>query len=96
MAKQPETAREWLRHFDALQRKNAETYQDTGMQRYDDAAYKYECICSAFRAKIREESDRDYDVEKRIRNKNAAVDNLVNDKYTKDEVIKLLNEAVWW
>ena len=39
MAKQPETAREWLEHFDGLQRKNAQIYQETGMQRYDDAEY---------------------------------------------------------
>ena len=49
MAKQQVTPREWLVHFDGLAMKNAQTYQETGVQRYDDAAFKYDSICDATR-----------------------------------------------
>lgn len=90
------STREWLEHFEKLQEKNEQAYQETGAQRYDDAAYKYDCICTAFRALLEKEADRDDVIKARIRNKNAAVDRLIAKAYTRDEVVKLLNDAIWW
>ena len=96
MAKQPETPREWLEHFDGLAKKNAQTYQETGVQRYDDAAFKYDSICDAFRALIRENDERDEIIRKRLLNCSAAKKRLINDGYTRAEVEKIMDEAVWW
>lgn len=92
----PETTRGWLEHYERLQEKNEQTYQETGDGRYDNAAYKYEMICTAFRALLEKEDDRDTTMAKRIRNKNAAVERLIAQKYTRDEVVKMLEDAVWW
>lgn len=39
---------------------------------------------------------RDTKLLRRIQNKSAAVDKLTKDTYTKDEVVKIMNEAVYW
>ena len=96
MAKQPETPREWLAHFEGLRQKNERDYQETGMPRFDNAAYKYEMICSAFRALIRENDERDEIIRKRLLNCSAAKKRLINDGYTRAEVEKIMDEAVWW
>lgn len=96
MAKQPETTQEWLAYYERLEAKAYDNYQQTGMPRYDNSQYKYSVICGALRAKLREESDRDDEIRKRMRNKDAVVDRLYKNEYTKAEVIELLNNAVWW
>lgn len=93
---QPETIHGWLEHYERLRAKNEQTYQETGIQRYDDAQYKYEVICDALRALQERKDDHDTSVAKRIRNKNAAVERLIMQKYTRDEVVKMLEDAVWW
>lgn len=86
MAKQQVTPREWLVHFDGLAMKNKKTYQETGLQRYDDAAFKYDSICDAFRALIREDDERDEIVLKRLLNCSEAKKRLIKDGYTRAEV----------
>ena len=94
--KTPETSAEWYVHFEKLRLKNELIYQQTGEPRYDSAAYKYSRICDAFRALMDSEKDREVNMKKRINNKNAAVEKLLKDSYSKEEVIKMLEEAVWW
>ena len=97
MAKRrPETIAEWLDHFEAKRQKAFDTYQETGEARYDSQSNKYAIICDGLMALLREKDDRDTKLQRRIQNKSAAVDKLIKDTYTKDEVVKIMNAAVYW
>ena len=52
--------------------------------------------CGEMILPIREKDDRDTKLQRRIQNKSAAVDKLIKDTYTKDEVVKIMNAAVYW
>jgi len=92
----PETTREWLEHYEKKYQRAFDNYQATGEARYDRQQYEYDVICDAFRALLRQKSERDDSIRQRLVNMNAVVDRLVNDKYTRAEVIKLLRDAVYW
>lgn len=94
--RQPETTRQWLEYYEKLQSKAYYNYQETGLARYDTQQYKYDVICDAFRAKLKEEKERGSEISKRMLNRDATVDRLVKTEYTRDEVIKLLDNAIWW
>lgn len=96
MSRQPETTQEWLEYYERLEARAYDNYQQTGMPRYDNSQYKYSVICGALRAKLKAEAERDDEIQKRMRNKNAVIDRLYKNEYTKAEVIKLLDDAVWW
>ena len=85
---------EWLQHYEEAYQKNADLYQQTGQVRYDNAAYKYQAIADAFRAKLAQESEIDHTLKKRTNNRRAV--ELVKDTYTKAEVSDMLDKAVWW
>lgn len=92
----PETTREWLERYEKKYQKAFDNYQATGEARYDRQQIEYDIICDAFRAKLQQKSERDDSVKKRLTNMHAVVDRLVNEKYTKAEVIKMLRDAVYW
>ena len=94
--RQPETAREWLDHYEKLRQKNFMNYQMSGEPRYDNAEHKYSAICDAFRARIEQEKEREVDIKGRMRNFEYVVDQLVSPTYTKAEVVEMLRKAVWW
>ena len=94
--KRPETIAEWLDHFEAKRQKAFDTYQETGDVRYDNQENKYAAICDGLMALLREMDDRDTRLQRRIQNKSAAVDKLIKDTYTKDEVVQIMNAAVYW
>lgn len=95
-AKLPETPEQWLDRYHKRYLKAYRNYQETGMQKYDTQAYEYEVICSAFRAQIEKRAeDNDWHM-KRVRNCKAVIDRLVNESYTKAEVVELLRQAVYW
>ncbi len=96
MAKIPETTSEWIAHYENLRYKAAQNYQETGDPKYDRAAYKYSVILDGLRALEREKDERDKDIVKRMRNRDSAVDQLLKEEYSKEEVIELLEKAVWW
>ena len=96
MARQPETTQEWLQYYERLEARAYDNYQQTGMPRYDNSQYKYSVICGALRAKLKAEAESDDEIQKRMHNKNAVIDRLYKNEYTKAEVIKLLDDAVWW
>lgn len=92
----PETTKEWLEYYEKRQSKFYRMYQETGDPKYDREQYKFGCICDAFQAKLEMEGEREADIRKRLKNKDWIVNNLAKNEYSKDEVIKLLNDAVYW
>lgn len=97
MSKEDWTASQWANYYDQLSNKNYMSYQETGETRYDNACIKYERIADAFRAKAEQEKESGADMKKRMNNKNFVVERLIPGKdYSYDEVVKLLNDAVWW
>lgn len=94
--KTPETPQEWLERYEKKRDKAYQNYQETGIQKYDREFHKYDQICEAFHALIQHKEERKSDIKKRITNKNAVIDNLLLQKYSRAEVIKMLNEAVYW
>lgn len=88
---------QWADYYDKLAQKNYMAYQKSGEPRYDRAQYRYEKIADAFRAKEREEDERDGEIKKRMTNCDYVIDRLSSGKmYNYDEVRKLLKDAVWW
>ena len=96
MAKRPETAAEWAERYERKARKAYDDYQATGISRYWRQFEEYDMICSAFSALLDRRKDREADIRKRCINRDWAIDKLVHASYTRNEVIELLNEAVYW
>lgn len=92
----PETTQEWIDRYEKRYQRAYDNYQQSGDARYDSQQYEYRCIADAFEAKLKQEKERGDEIQKRMRNKNYAVDKLYKDEYTREEVIKLLDVAVWW
>ena len=96
MAKQPETAYEWLERYEKRYQKAVDNYQNTGEARYDRQVWEYDCICAAFRALIEKKEEQGVDMKKRLANCNWTIEQLINPSYTREEVIKMLRTAVYW
>lgn len=96
MSKRPETTQDWLDRYESRRIRAFDNYQSTGEQRYDRQEEEYSVICDALRAKLETEKEREVDVKKRMNNMKHVTDNLMKDEYTKDEVIEMLQKAVWW
>lgn len=97
MAKTPETIAEWIKHYEALSKKASDNYQSTGEPKYDRACAKYDVIIDGLYALEREKKEREVDIKKRIHNCNGVIDRLKRDEpFSRDEVVALLKEAVWW
>lgn len=96
MARIPETTREWYERYEAKRTKAYYNFQETGEPRYDRQENEYGAIADAFMSKLREEADRDDTLKKRRVNCDYVVERLHKSEYTKDEVIEMLNNAVWW
>lgn len=91
------TPDQWADYYDKLSKKNYMAYQETGEQRYDNAYYRYEKIADAFRARSKQETDDGEEIRKRMTNKDYVVARLIPGKmYSYAEVVKLLDDAVWW
>lgn len=90
------TTKNWYDKYNKLYLKNYEAYQQSGEARYDNAAWKYQKIAEAFQAKLEKERKRDIEITKRLKNKEAVIDRLIKESYSKDEVKELLDKAVWW
>ena len=84
-------------YYEGLSKKNYMAYQESGEARYDRACCKYDRIAEAFRAKAREENEREVDMKKRMANRDGVIGRLIPGKmYSEEEVKKLLHDAVWW
>lgn len=94
--RQPETTREWRDYYEKLYQKNYSEYQQCGEPRYDRAQYKYSVIVDAFDAKLELESEREIDIKKRKTNCDAVIDRLAKSEYSREEVKKYLQDAIWW
>ena len=96
MARLPETTQEWIDRYQKKYDRAYDNYQQTGIGKYDSQAYEYMCIVSAFEAQKKRNDERDHELMQRRANMNTVVDRLYKNEYTRDEVVKLLNDAVWW
>lgn len=96
MAKIPETTKEWLQRYEQKRDKAYRNYQDTGDGRYDRQYYEYDVICDALQARLELKEERAVDIKKRMANRDWVIGTLVKNKYSKDEVIKMLQDAVYW
>lgn len=90
------STQDWYHKYNQLYLKNYKAYQQSGEPRYDNAAWKYQKIAEAFQAKLEKERNRDIEISSRLKNKEAVIDRLIKDSYSKDEVKDLLDKAVWW
>lgn len=96
MAKAPETAYEWLERYDKRYKRAYYNYQETGDPKYDRQIREYECICDAFRALIEKKEERGIDIKKRNTNRDWVIRQLIKPTYTREEVIRMLHDAVYW
>ena len=96
MASTPNNAKEWLERYEKKYQRAYDNYQATGDAKYDRQIWEYECICDAFRALIEKREQHDADMKKRRKNCNWVTGSLLKHTYDRDEVIKLLNDAVFW
>lgn len=88
---------DWANYYEALANKNYMDYQSTGEPRYDRAYYQYDQIAGAFRALAREKDGNASDIKKRMANCDGVIGRLIPGKmYNRDEVVKMLKEAIWW
>lgn len=94
--KVPENAAEWLERYEQRYRKAFDNYQSTGDPKYDRQVWEYDNVCEAFRALLEARDQRDEAIRKRLMSKKWVVDRLVNPSYSKTEVIKMLDDAVYW
>lgn len=91
------TSLQWAEYYDKQSRKNYMAFQETGMPRYDKVAYRYELIAGAFRAKHAQDNETAVDMKKRMTNRDYVIARLIPGKmYSREEVVKLLQDAVWW
>lgn len=96
MRKRPETTEEWLKRYEDKYNRAYENYQSSGDPKYDRQADEYYTIVGGLHAKLEAEKEREVDVKKRMNNMKHVTGNLMKDEYTKDEVIEMLQKAVWW
>lgn len=95
--KTPENAKEWLERYREKANRAFRNYQNSGDPRYDRQIWEYESICSAFEALLERREERNTEMQKRIRNKDWMIEHqLLDMTYTREEVIKMLNDAVYW
>ncbi len=96
MASTPNNAKEWLERYEKKYQRAYDNYQATGDAKYDRQIWEYDCICDAFRALIDKREKRAEDLVRRRSNCKWTIDRLCKASYSREEVIKLLNDAVWW
>lgn len=92
----PETTAEWLERYQKKYERAYWNYQDSGDPKYNRQVIEYDAIRDAFSAKLSREADRGDELLRRTRNMNAATEKLIKDTYTRDEVVELLRNAIWW
>lgn len=92
----PDTTQEWIARYERNALKAEDNYQQTGIQRYDSQAYEYRSIVDAFQAMLKQEQNYHDDIRKRTTNCDYIIDRLVKDSYSRDEVKKLLRDAIYW
>lgn len=91
------TSLQLAEYYSGLEQKNYNWYQQTGDSRYDTKQFRYGKIAEAFRALAESETERQVDIKKRMNNCQYVIERLVADKlYTKDEIEKMLRDAIWW
>ena len=90
------TTKEWLEHFEKLKLKAFDNYQSTGEERYDNAQEKYDVICDGLRALLEKKEEYDGTIKKRLTNCQYVIERLGDGPYSRNEVIKLLRDAVYW
>ena len=85
---------EWRDYYQKLQQKAYMQYQETGTGRYDSEQYKYSKIVDSFNAYISYRDDEDKERLRRKHNIDAYADRcVVNDTYSKAEVLKILRDV---
>ena len=96
MSRLPETTTEWLDHYIRLRDRNADLYQENGEQKYYRASVKYDVIIDGLNALEEKNQEQDERLARRIRNKNAAIERLTEETYTREDLLRILGEAVYW
>lgn len=92
----PETTQEWIERYEKRESRAYKNYQETGGAKYDRQQYEYSKIVDAFRALNRKENEYHEQIKKRTANYKYVTDMLRKDSYTRDEVVELLRNAVYW
>ena len=81
-------------HYERLRLKNWRNYQESGLERYDDAQYRYEQIVMAFDAYLEAKDWRDKERTRRLKNADAYLENKMfsrHTSYTYEEVMDIVN-----
>ena len=96
MGRRPKTAAEWLERYEKKAQKAYNDYQATGIARYYRQYEEYDIISAAFRALADRSDKRAAEFERRLSSCNRVKDRLLCEKYTREEVIDLLQDAIYW
>lgn len=94
--KRPETPKEWLERYEKKLLRAQQNYQETGDPKYDRQVEEFEVVTDALVALIQKQEERQVDIKKRITNRDAVIDRLIKDNYSRGEVLELLRDAVYW
>lgn len=94
--KRPETPKEWLERYEKKLWRAQQNYQETGDAKYDRQVEEFEVVTDGLVALIQKQEERQVDIKKRITNRDAVIDRLIKDNYSRGEVLELLRDAVYW
>lgn len=88
-----QTLKEKIEKYDKLAEKNYMFYQESGEPRYDRAYEKYSELADVYRLALREQSEHDEALARRLRNFSCYIEEHVKkmnkQNYTKGEVLEL-------
>ena len=96
MARRPETLHEWQERYQKKAEKAYDNYQESGDGKYERQYEEFDMIAECIQAKIDSKDLLLQEREKRARNCEWQCDKLVKLEYSRDEVLKLLHDAIYW
>ena len=94
--KRPENAEEWLALYEQKYQRAYDNFQQTGMTRFDYQTEEYEIICDALRALAHKRADMADIWAKRRTNCEYIIDSMRKSEYSRDEVVSMLRNAIYW
>lgn len=96
MSRRPETLHEWLERYQSKATKAYRNYQNSGESRYYREYEKCDMIAECIQARLDAKDLRQQDIDRRTRNCDWQCSQLLKLEYSRNEVIKLLHDAISW
>lgn len=96
MSRRPETLHEWLERYQNKADKAYWNYQDSGEEKYYRQYEECGMIAECIQARLDAKALHQQDIDRRTRNCEWQCSQLLKLEYSRDEVIKLLHDAIHW